>query len=564
LSLPRLATGHIFRLPSIIVDSRQVVQDKVIVIGLDGATFNILDPLLEKGLLPNLAGLIEEGTRGILSSTLPPMTAPAWASFMTGVNPGKHGLFNWRTRFQDTKETWVSTNNIHSAKLWDILSEAGHRVGVMGVPLTYPPQPVNGFLVSGMLTPNKEVEYTYPLSVKQEVEEMAQGYVIDVDIEGENRDLGTTRGIESLLRELEEATEKRTRATMHLWRRVRPTLLVVFYEMPDRIQHGLWRYADLSMELSSEADRLRRELVMSSFASLDRAIGEWVRIADSNTTIFLMSDHGFCFQDSRLYLNRWLAEKGFLKYKSGVLGARRGLRRTMRHIKGFLPRRWFMYSRGLVDTASVDWPNTLAHAGMPTEYAIYINLEGREPQGVVRPGKAYLSLREDIRQELLGLTDPRTGRSVIKEAFLREEIYQGPYVDSAPDILFQLEPGYLATHTSASGDFVQDVSSEGRGCHAKEGIIVAAGPHIAQGRAIAEAHIIDLAPTILHVVGLPVPKSMDGRVLSELFTPQFQEERPVTFEESRSKEEPKSHKGVYSTKEESAIEERLRGLGYLD
>jgi predicted AlkP superfamily phosphohydrolase/phosphomutase len=385
-----------------------------------------------------------------------------------------------------------------------------------------------------------------------------------VDIEGESRDLGTTGGIESLLRELEEATDKRTRAAMHLWSRVRPTFLIVFYETPDRIQHGLWRYADLSIELSSEADRLRRELVMSSFASLDRAIGEWVHLADSSTTIFLMSDHGFCSQESRLYLNRWLAEKGFLRYKSGVLGARQGLRRTMRHIKKYMPRRWFMYSRGLVDSASVDWPNTLAHAGMPTEYAIYINLEGREPQGVVRPGKAYGSLCEDIRQELLGLTDPRTGRKVIKKAFLREELYQGPYVDAAPDILFQLEPGYLATHTSASGDFVQDVSSEGRGCHATEGIIVVAGPHIAQGRAIAEAHIIDLAPTILHVMGLPVPKSMDGKVLSELFTPQFQEECPVTFEESRSREEPKSDKGVYNMEEEALIEERLRGLGYLD
>lgn len=539
------------------------MEDKVIVIGLDGATFTILDPLLERGLLPNIARLIDEGSRGILNSTLPPMTAPAWASFMTGVNPGKHGLFNWRTRFQDTKDTWVSSRDIKARKLWDILNDGGHRVGVMGVPLTYPPQPVNGFLVSGMLTPNADLEYTYPLSVKQEVEEITQGYVIDVDIEGESRELATTRGTELLLRDLDEATDKRTRAAMHLWNRVRPTFLIVFYEMPDRIQHGLWRYADLSLELSSEDDRLRRDLVLSSFASLDRAIGDWVRLADPKTTIFLVSDHGFGFQESRLYLNRWLAEKGFLRYKSGVLGARQGLRRTMRHIKKFMPRRWFMYSRGLVDTASIDWHNTLAYAGMPTEYAIYINLEGREAQGVVPPGKAYRSLCEDIRQELLELTDPRSGRKVIKEAYLRGEIYEGPYVDAAPDILFQLEPGYLATHTSTSGDLVQDVSLEGRGCHAMEGIIVAAGPHIAQGRALAEAHIVDLAPTILHLMGLPVPNGMDGRVLSELFTPAFQEGHPVSFEELESKEELKSDEGVYSTQEEALIAERLRGLGYL-
>jgi predicted AlkP superfamily phosphohydrolase/phosphomutase len=540
------------------------VQDKVVVIGLDGATFTILDPLLKRGLMPNIARLMDEGCRGVLTSTLPPMTAPAWASFMTGVNPGKHGLFNWRTRSQGTRETWVSSRDIKARKLWDILNDGGHRVGVMGVPLTYPPQPVNGFLVSGMLTPNKELEYTYPLSVKQEVEEITQGYLIDVDIEGTNRDLATTRGTESFLRELDEATGKRTRAAVHLWKRTRPTFMIVFYEMPDRIQHGLWRYADLSLELSSEADQLRRELVLNSFASLDRAIGEWVSLADSRTTIFLISDHGFCFQESRLYLNRWLAEKGFLRFKSNVLGAREGLRRALLRVKRFVPRPWVVHSRGLVDAASIDWQHTLAYAGMPTEYAIYINLEGGEPQGVVDQRETYHALCEDIRQELLELTDPRSGRKVIKRAFLREEIYEGPYVEAAPHILFQLEPGYLATHTSASGDFVQDVSSEGKGCHAMEGILVVAGPHVAEGRAIAEAHIVDLAPTILHIMGLPVPNGMDGRVLSELFTPAFQEGHPITFEEGESKEEVEFEERVYSPEEEAHIEERLRGLGYLE
>lgn len=540
------------------------MEDKVIVIGLDGATFTILDPLLERGLLPNVAKLIDEGSRGVLTSTLPPMTAPAWASFMTGVNPGKHGLFNWRTRFHDTKETWVSSKDIKARKLWDILNDGGHRVGVMGVPLTYPPQSVNGFLVSGMLTPNKELQYTHPPSVQQEVEQICQGYVIDVDIQGASRELSTTRGIESLLGELDEATSKRTRAAVHLWKRTRPTFTIVFYEMPDRIQHGLWRYADLSLGLSSEADQLRRELVLSSFASLDRAIGEWVNLADSRTTIFLISDHGFCLQESRLYLNRWLAERGFLRFKANVLGAREGLRRAMQRAKRFMPRPWVVQTRGLVDAASIDWQHTFAYSGMPTECAIYVNLEGSEPQGVVDQSETYHGLCEDIRRELLELTDPRSGRKVIKRAFLRQEIYQGPYVEAAPDILFQLEPGYIATHTSTSRGLFEDVSSEGRGCHAMEGILVVVGPHVAEGQVIAEAHIVDLAPTILHIMGLPVPNVMDGRVLSELFTPAFQEGHPIIFEEGEIKQELEFEERVYSPEEETHIEERLRGLGYLE
>jgi len=540
------------------------MEDKVVIIGLDGATFTILDPLLEEGLLPNIAGLIREGSHGILMSTLPPMTAPAWTSFMTGVNPGKHSLFNWRVRLQkETKETWVSSKEIRARKLWEILSEKGYRVGVMNVPLTYPPEPVNGFLVSGMLTPNKRVEYTHPPSLKQELEEIAEGYVIDVDIMETSRDLSTVEGTKSLISELKEATNKRTKAAVHLWRRTRPAFFIVFYEMPDRIQHGLWRSADLSFPLTSEADQLKRELVLSSFAALDRAIGEWIDLADPQTTIILISDHGFCPQKSRLYLNRWLAEKGFLRYKPSVLGVREGLRRTARHLKRFMPRPWFMRTRGLVDAASIDWQHTLAYAGMPTEFAIYVNLKGREPRGVVPPGEVYRSLCERIKRALLELEAPQSGQRVVKRVFLREEAYQGPYVEAAPDILFQLEPGYLATHTSTPGDFIQDVSFEGRGCHAMEGILVAAGPHVRKAEEIAKARIIDLAPTILHIMGLPVPKDMDGQVLTELFTPAFQKRHPVTFDEGKSKEEGRLEKSVYSPKEEAEIEERLRGLGYL-
>jgi predicted AlkP superfamily phosphohydrolase/phosphomutase len=200
---------------------------------------------------------------------------------------------------------------------------------------------------------------------------------------------------------------------------------------------------------------------------------------------------------------------------------------------------------------------------MPTEYAIYVNLKGREPQGVVPPGEAYISLCERIKRELLELKDTQSGGKVVKRAFLREEIYQGPYTEAAPDILFQLEPGYLATPTPTPGDYIQDVSSEGRGCHAMDGILVVAGPHIRKGEEIAEARIIDLAPTILHIMGLPVPKDMDGHVLTELFTLSFQKRHAVTFDGEEGIEEGKPEEKVYSPNEEAEIEERLRGLGYL-
>ena len=561
---------------------------RVLAIGLDGATFRVIEPMARAGQLPALSRLMENGTRGVLRSTIQPSSEQAWPAFMTGVQNGKHGIFGFVQRVPGSYAyQYTNARAQRAPTLWRILSDRGRPVIVVNVPMTYPPEPVNGALIGGLMTPSLHSRFTHPPDLYQELKREIGGYIINVDIEtGRLKEAGEAQ----LLREIEEMIRLRTEAVKYLARSRDWDLLCVVYGAADRVSHKFWRYMDAGrpdLDAGGKAG-----VIPWVYRRLDQAVGELLDdLADEETLVLVVSDHGFGPLKKALFLNQWLAQRGYLAFRPPAAldaGARlrRGLNAGLRRAVHWLDRSWmgalkraaFAALPGLkgrlhssMAYSQVDWPRTRAY-GSGTMGNIYINLRGREPQGIVEPGEEYERVREQLMADLRALRDPDSGKPVFEAVYRREDIYHGPYLDLAPDVVGLLDPTYhvAAVDWRPAGGGVIASLEEGllfvgdlTGQHDMEGILIAGGAGVRRGARIAGAGIIDVAPTILAALGEPIPDYMDGRVLAGLFDRQID----ITSTSGEPREEPPAPEGVgdgYSDEEAEEIASRLRGLGYID
>jgi predicted AlkP superfamily phosphohydrolase/phosphomutase len=278
----------------------------------------------------------------------------------------------------------------------------------------------------------------------------------------------------------------------------------------------------------------------------------------------MLSDHGFGPRRTLFHVDEWLAGLGLLRFAGGKAGLRRFLKPYMRTLKRLIPRGLLRRGRQAFAVSRViDWAHTRAYSGVSSEYGIYVNLAGREPYGTVTFGAEYDWVRGRIKQELLRVREPRTGQLIVTAAHDREEYHAGPYVDQAPDIVFELAPGYEpSSEVSARGVF-SDVAAEGEGMHQPQGIFLASGTGIITGQLEQPLALADLAPTIFHALALPVPTGLDGRVVEEIFTPAFLDAHPVVTDTGTNAGPPDASAPVYTAEEEALLEERLQALGYL-
>lgn len=576
---------------------------RVLVIGLDGATFNIIEPLVAQGRLPTLARLMREGTHAPLRSTIQPSSEQAWASFMTGVQNGKHGVFSFVRRQPGSYEfEYINGRDVRAPALWDILSARGRPTITINVPMTYPPHPVNGVLIGGLMSPGEHSRFTYPNGMYEELCRAVGGYIIDVDIE--RGDLAPEEE-ERMVEQVYEMTRLRTAATLHL-AHTRPwDLLTVVYGSPDRVSHKFWKYMDPTHPLYTAEGAARfGQVIPRVYEAMDAAIAELLAdLADEQTTVLILSDHGFGPTRQAIYLNKWLAQHGYLAYappsdKPTIVSQRAqtaftsAVRRTMRWIdnpllswlKARVFETWPALKGKLFSSmtfAQVDWSRTQAFA-VGTMGNIYLNVRGREPAGIVEPGAEYEQVRERLIAELSTLTDDMTKAPVFRAVYRREELYQGPYQKEAPDViclkdaryhvavvdwrtqpddrvLVPLQPGELL--------FAADLSAQ----HELDGILIAWGAGVRQGEPLTGASIVDLAPTILQLLGEPLPVEMDGAPLlgqSERRRAGDQETQRqidlilspaplITGEGGTGNDE-------YTEQEKAELEAHLRSLGYLD
>jgi predicted AlkP superfamily phosphohydrolase/phosphomutase len=567
------------------VSNKSEHSEKVVVIGLDAATPKLIETWMAEGRLPNLTRIAERGAYGHLRSTLPPASPLAWNCFLTGVNPGKHGIFGFAQRKPGTyRQVPVNARDCLSTSIAQVISTAGKSVGLLFVPLTFPPEPVNGFVVSGMGTPSLKAPFTYPSDLKGELLDVFRAEQIS-----EPSPAGQTHS--DYFASLEQSIRDKARIMHYVLDRYPDLDLfeTVFIET-DRVQHFGWHYMDESCPgYAADAPIALKTAILRCYQELDRVVGELLERLDADTTLFIVSDHGAGPYRKFVDLNRWLEQEGFLAFNNGGTTHesspiaklysiwRRGPRKFFSPAQRHILRRFLPYqveeniaaqARNSV-LARIDWSRTQAFSE-GADGLISLNLKGREPNGIVAKGVESDNLIDEISERLYALRDPSTGERVVARVHRREELYYGPAVDRSPDLVIewhQEQYHSLAIWTGSKQMFHEPGQWWGTsdlvlsGHHSRDGIVFALGPGVPAGLRLDNSEIVDIPVTILHLLGLPIPGGLDGNVLRELcvgYGPEVEADAeseevcPIAEDDN-----------PYSEEEEELIEEMLRTLGYL-
>ncbi len=545
-------------------------MNKVAVFALDGATFEVIEPAVREGRLPTLARLLEEGAHGALESTIPPITGAAWTSFQTGVNPGRHGAFDWLTRAEDYRLRPISSEQIKQLRLWEAIGLQGGRVIVLGVPVTWPPYPVNGVLVTGLLTP-QGAEYTYPLELRQELEHKVGRFpTMPEHWRGRYQARRWLAG-------LKQGIELRTQIAKYLLKTHEWDFFMLHFMETDSVQHQAWHLLDGQPRPRYRAG-LTGNPVLEIYEAVDAALAELLAELPSETVIFVISDHGFGPLFWNVYVNNWLLENGYMKLRRGF---RSGWKRAAFRF-GLTQERLFPWAERLrllgrgaqlrhnqlnellgrffISFADVDWERTYAYS-YGNIGQIYLNLAGREPRGIVKPEEAEHLIAE-IASGLTGLKNPETQEPVIAKIYRKEELYHGERLAEAPEIIFLPRRGYMTLGaTEFASNRVIAPTFAGSGWHELEGVFIAAGPGIARGE-IHGLRLIDLYPTILHALELAIPRGLDGKPALEVFV----EEKEPRFKDFEVERAP-AGEGAETERErrewEAEVQKRLQDLGYI-
>ncbi len=555
---------------------------RCLIVGLDGATLDLVEPWVQAGRLPTLGRILAEGSYGPLRSVVPPMTAPAWMSFMTGKNPGRHGLIDWIARDVGAySASPVTAEDAAEPTLWDILSQRGRRVCVYNVPMTYPPRPVNGILISGLPAPNKAVPLTYPAHWQAELDRLAGGeYILYPDPGRAYSD----QGVAAFTQHLFASLESRLNLFEHLYRQEAWDVFMLVFNGTDTAQHALWKFLDPRHPLYRPTLAARYgDVVLRVYQRLDRWLGELLPTLGPETTLWLMSDHGFGPLHHFLHVNNWLRQAGFLhlaqtpraRFKGWLFARgftpmaiynglmRLGLGALKREVVRGRGQGWL--SRLFLSFQEVDWARTQAYS-LGNVGQIYINLQGREPQGCVAPGAEYEAVRDRLITALRELRDPVTGEQVVEHIYRREELYQGAQLQRLPDILFlptRLEYFGFGEFEFGSRHLVERVERGISGTHRMNGLVAAWGEPIRAGGRPQAAQLIDLAPTILHLLGEAIPRDMDGRVLHEMLTGAWSRPELVRWSEPTAWSPAAAREqAALSPEQTEALRQRFRDLGY--
>lgn len=549
---------------------------KLLMIGLDGATWGLIKPWISEGELPTFQKLISEGVIAQLDSTIPSNTIPAWNSLSTGKNPGKLGLFSWLTKAKgkyEFKPRFLYEKNVD---VWDLLSNSGKRVLLANVPNIHVAFRTRGSVVAGFLHFGEEV-LTYQKSLKNILDVVTGGYEVDVlddiiqnyyqNLTAGNPYGDTLSDIHSVkpheyVKGVERVMNKHSKAFTFLLREKKWDFAFIVFTATDRVQHKAWG---------------DKETILNIYRKLDAYVKEILEIPREEITVFVVSDHGFGPKRRIFNVNEWLMKEGYLKLK------KQRVRRTialslikmtalLEKMKMLGPVRHLARSFGLKEKAritadrtfrinpeGIDWASTIAFTS-PGDCGqeIYLNLRGREEQGALDP-QQYEAVRDEIILKLKNLKDPETGKTVSAKVHKREEIYHGEYIEIAPDLVIEQNDEIQGVSTSVGMGQIFSRASEDVGHHRIDGIFIAWGQNIKKGVDIRKVKIYDVAPTILHIFAIPIPKDMDGRVLMEI----FEKPKSPTFESKTSATVKEHAAATYSKREEEKIIKRLRKLGYI-
>lgn len=560
---------------------------KVMLLGLDGATWDILGPLAAEGLLPNIDRLRKAGASGELRSVFPPLSPVAWTGVMTGKNSGKHGVFEFLEHDHNPLSGRVNSSRaIQTDLIWEVAARHGKKTVAGGVPMSYPPRPAKdfpGFYLGDFLSPEGAADFASDPAVFADLEKAVGPY----------RAWSTTThdgGKEAaVIEDLIKFLDQHLKTIEFLMNRCEWDLLMFDLMATDRFGHELWHVWDTSHPAAKGREReleALRPRVIEFWKTLDRGIGAILDKKPDDAAVLLMSDHGFGPVEHYVNFNVWLLEQGYIRlkdsfyvkqkhwfYRRGVTpewfyglmsrfgGADFRVSRFRGNQDGWLDR---LGEKMFLSREHIDWSRTKAYA-QGNFGQIFLNIQGRQPQGAVAPEEAR-ALLDEIKGKLAEIPNPQTGEPLVDRVYEPGDLYHGPFADKAPDLTVVLKDWRYRTiglHDFTTHKVISP-SFGPTGDHRMEGVLIAGGPGVQPQTQPQDANLLDIAPTVLHLMGVPVPADMDGRVLAELLTPELAasaNQRAETGHGDNGNGAPVASR--YSAEDDAEIQKRLADLGYL-
>ncbi|QDU59666.1 Type I phosphodiesterase / nucleotide pyrophosphatase [Planctomycetes bacterium Pan216] len=555
-------------------------KPRVIVVGMDGATFTILKPLIDQGKLPTLAKIMNEGVAGPLASVTPPITPAAWSSFYTGKQPGKHGVFEFLYRRPDSySKVPVNFTSIRGKKFWDYAGASGKRVCLYNLPLLYPTPDVNGVAVSGLLTPDGVEDFGTPSGIIPEIEKEVGGpYVLG------SRAVYRKGNAGKILEEFHRVLTYHMKSAQYLLQKEPWDVFFGHLMVTDSMQHELWHLLDPTHSAHDPEEAAEHmPQIEAIYQRIDQEfLAPIVDSLDEETTLLIMSDHGFGGIEHIIYMNMWLLQRGYVTWSKDWWTQAK----AMMHRWGVTPKNFFRVirwlglgelrdrvslearetwmNRGFMNIRRADWSNTKAYAMGNILGMLYLNVKGREPDGAVEPGEEYEKVRTEIIEKLQAEKLPETGEPLFSKVQKGEEIYEGLYAKYGPDIV--CTPTDWRYQVFGYQDFVSnkfvETYSEMTGHHRVDGIFFGMGKAFQHGLWLDDAKLLDLAPTLLHLIGLPIPSDMDGRVLEEAFDDDAWDYPEMLAVDETAEEETAAVE--LSEEDQKLVMQRLKDLGYED
>jgi len=516
---------------------KKIKKAKMLVIGLDGACWPLIKGWIEKGFLPNIKELRESGVWGDLKSSIPPITCPAWKCYSTGKNPGKLGVFWWEHLDLEKKKSIIpNSRSFDSKELWDYLNEYGIKTGIVGMPTTYPPKKIEGFMVSGGPgAPN--TGFTYPPELENDLKKEFN-YTPNPEYPGKIEDPSNRR--EVVIKAIEQV-KSNFKIAKYLLEKEKPNFLqIVTYHINGPLQHYFY-----------DSEPTKKAWIL-----VDTYIG---RLKDKFDYTLIFSDHGTSPMIKQFFINAWLKKEGYLicHKQAGEILAKIGLNRgaiikllEKYRLKGFFKklgisktiarqipdsRGLFGEREGLAILKKVDWKKTKI-VGL-AQGPLYINKS-------VLSKEEQESLKKELIENLESFKDPETGINPIKKVYRKEEVYKGKYLENAPDLIALDSDPYH--NKGGIGKNVIFRNSVWKGNNSRKGLFLISGDGIKKGKRL-DAEIYDLAPTIMHMFNLSIPPDIDGKVLNEVFT--NAKKMKVRYRRSRKDERERIRRAIQRLRE---------------
>lgn len=432
-------------------------KEKVVVLGIDGVPFTLLNRFMDEGCMPNLSTLTKKGTFTSMTASIPDVSSTSWSTFMTGVNPGKHGIYGF-TELQKNSYKWRFPNSgdIKSSTLWDIAGKNNKKSIVLNVPSTYPARKLNGILTAGFVALDLK-KATYPESAYEYLKGI--GYKMDVDTQK------ARQSSDALAKDIDKTFDIRKNAILHFLDNHEWDLFIGVITETDRLHHYLWNALQ-------NKEHPQYNFFLNFYRKLDSFIGEMYHRTGDDISFIILSDHGFTAIKKEVYINTWLKEKGYLKFRNEK-----------------------------PETFEDMLEESKIFALDPARF--YIHLKDKYIHGSVN-GSEYDSLRQKLKEELLSLVID--GEKAIKTVLFKEDIYHGSLYDNAPDLValpyegYDLKGAINKTELAGKGFLT--------GGHTREDAVFFINRKIETN----DVNIIDVGPTIISLLGIK-ENSFDGRCL---------------------------------------------------